>query len=244
MSPNRRTHRRWLVTAAVTGAAALLVAHLLASTASAAGEPLVAGSVCEAQKLKARKALDPNLEIEIPAQFDKQFPSLDACISHDEAWNEENAGPRQPIPFSHKHHSGKFEIDCMYCHTGTDQSRAAGVPSVELCMGCHSQFPAEYDELEGIQILKKHWEEKKPIAWQQVHRLPEHVKFRHNRHIQFGLDCQACHGQIENMERVAVQDQTTWKYFVPAKTLEMGWCIQCHRKEEHQASIDCMTCHH
>ena len=62
----------------------------------------------------------------------------------------EAPGPHQPIPFSHKHHAGEFEIDCLYCHSGTDRSRAAGVPSVELCMGCHAQFPAEYDELEGI----------------------------------------------------------------------------------------------
>lgn len=242
MSLNRRTHRRWLVTAGLLGASGLAI-YLAASPSAAAGA-LVAGSVCEAHELKARKALDPSLEIEIPAQFDKPFPSRDACISHEEAWNENNAGPRQPIPFSHKHHAGKFQMDCLYCHSGTDRSRAAGVPSVELCMGCHAQFPAEYDELEGIRILKEHWQEKKPVQWAQVHRLPEHAKFRHNRHVQFGLDCSACHGQVQDMERVAVQDQTTWKYFVPAKTLEMGWCIQCHNKPEHQASVDCMTCHY
>jgi hypothetical protein len=97
--------------------------------------------------------------------------------------------------------------------------------------------------MEGIKILKQHWAEKKPIEWNQVYRLPEHVKFRHNRHIQFGLECQQCHGPVEAMDRVRVQPDTTWKYFVPAKTLEMGWCIQCHRKEEHQATTDCMKCH-
>ena len=241
MSSNR-TNRRQLVTAGLIFAAAAAVTFF--SSSAPAEEALVAGSVCEAHKLRARQALEPGLQIEIPPEYDKEFPSYDACISHDEAWNENNAGPRQPIPFSHKHHAGKFEMDCMYCHSGTDQSRAAGVPSVELCMGCHAQFPKEYDELEGIRILKQHWEEKTPIEWKQIHRLPEHVKFRHNRHIQYGLDCTACHGQIEEMERVYLQDQTSWKYFVPAQTLEMGWCMNCHRKEEHQASIDCLTCHH
>lgn len=242
MSLNRRTHRRWLVTAGLLGATGLAI--YLTASASAAGSALVAGSVCEAHELKARKALDPSLEIEIPAQFDKPFPSRDACISHEEAWNENNPGPRQPIPFSHKHHAGKFAIDCLYCHSGTDRSRAAGVPSVQVCMGCHAQFPPEYDELEGIRILKDHWEKKEPIQWAQINRLPEHVKFRHNRHVQFGLDCTACHGQVRQEDRVAVLDQTTWKYFVPAKTLEMGWCITCHNKPEHQASVDCMTCHY
>jgi hypothetical protein len=242
MSSKRRTHRHGLLTVALASAAAMVGAFLVPST-STAEEALVAGSVCEAQELKARKALRPELVIEIPAEFDKLFPSLDACRSHADAWDENNEGPRQPIPFSHKHHAGKFGIDCQYCHSGTDRSRSAGVPSVEVCMGCHAQFPAEYDEMEGIKILKQHWADKKPIEWNQVYRLPEHVKFRHNRHIQFGLECQKCHGPVETMDRVHVQPDTNWKYFVPSQTLEMGWCIQCHRKEEHQATTDCMKCH-
>jgi hypothetical protein len=35
----------------------------------------------------------------------------------------------QSIPFSHKHHAGLYRIDCQYCHSGTDRSPAAGVPS-------------------------------------------------------------------------------------------------------------------
>src|SRR5688500_15367111 len=136
---------------------------------ASADEPLVARSVCEAQELKARLAEEPELAVEIPAEFDKAWPSLAACRSHDAAWDEAAPGPIQPIPFSHKHHAGLFQIDCQYCRSGTDRSRAAGVPSVELCMGCHAQFPAEYDELEGIQILKQHWEEQRPIEWVQVH---------------------------------------------------------------------------
>jgi hypothetical protein len=241
MSLNHGTHRRWLATAGI--AAAAVAGFLIASSASVAQEALVAGGVCEAHKLKARKALEPELVIEIPPEYDKALPSLEACLAHDEAWNENNEGPRQPIPFSHKHHAGKVGIDCQYCHSGTDRSRVAGVPSVEVCMGCHAQFPAEYDEMEGIKILKQHWADKQPILWQQVYRLPEHVKFRHNRHIQFGLECQQCHGPVEKMDRVYVQPDTNWKYFVPSQTLEMGWCIQCHRKEEHNATLDCMKCH-
>ena len=130
-----------------------LVAFLLAAgtasllwTDASADEPLRAASVCEAQELRARAADNPGLAIEIPPEFDKAWPSLEACRSHEAAWDEEAPGPQQPIPFSHKHHAGDFEIDCQYCHSGTDQSRAAGVPSVELCMGCHAQFPAEYDD--------------------------------------------------------------------------------------------------
>ena len=215
-----------------------------AANAAGGGDVLVATSVCEAHELRAQKEEDPGLEIEIPPEFDKQWPSASAWESAVAAWDPEAEGPIQPIPFSHKHHAGEFKIDCLYCHSGTDKSQAAGVPSVELCMGCHSQFPSEYDQIEGIQILKDHWEEKKPIEWVQLHRLPEHVQFRHNRHVQAGVECQTCHGQVEAIDKLHVVDDTHIGYLVPVAKLEMGWCINCHRQNNQQASQDCLTCHY
>lgn len=110
-------------------------------------------------------------------------------------------------------------------------------------MGCHSAFPAEYDDLEGIKILKEHWEQKKPIKWIQIHRLPEHVKFRHNRHVQADLDCQTCHGPVERIDKLhLISDMEAGPVLLPTKTLEMGWCINCHR--ENNVSQDCLTCHY
>jgi len=236
----RRQRARW------PARAAWIVVLFMASHAgsAAAQEPLSATGVCEAQELKSRKALDPRLEIEIPPEFDKKFPSLEACRSHDAAWDENNPGPRQPIPFSHKHHAGLYEIECLYCHTGTDRSPSAGVPSVEVCMGCHSLFPPSCDsEFEGIRTLKEHWEAKEPIEWQQIHRSPEYVQFRHNRHIQAGVECQRCHGPVEGMDKVYVtEDAVWWPWMLPSAKLEMGWCVQCRR--ENGASQDCLTCHY
>ena len=186
MTTNRPRFRHLLTTP--VGIATLAVASFAAqfpSLATAAGaDALVARSVCEAHELRALKEENPDLEIEIPKEFDTPWPSRDACLSHAAALDEDTPGLVQPIPFSHKHHAGKFGIDCQYCHSGTDRSAAAGVPSVETCMGCHLQFPASYDELSGIRTLKEHWEKQEPIEWLQVHRLPEHVQFRHNRHLQ------------------------------------------------------------
>lgn len=226
------------------GGAALLVAGAPFEAARASdGDVLRANSVCEAQALKARKAEEPDLAIEIPAEFDRPFPSLDACESHEAAWDDDAPGPRQPIPFSHKHHSGTFAMNCLYCHSGTDRSREAGVPSVELCMGCHAQFPPEYDELEGIQILKDHWERREPIPWVRIHRLPEYVKFQHQRHVNAGVDCQVCHGPVETMDKLSMTPDTKWwPWMLPTQKLEMGWCVQCHR--ENGASQDCVTCHY
>jgi hypothetical protein len=245
-----RSH--WVVVTGIPLVAAAIGALLLAlgggsgsASADSGGEPLVAGSVCEAQRLKARKEEDPRLQIEIPPEYDKPWPSLEACNSHDAAWDESAPGPNQPIPFSHKHHAGRFKIDCQYCHFGTERSQAAGVPPVELCMGCHAQFPKEYDELEGIRILKKHWEEKQPIEWVQIHRLPEYVQFKHNRHVKAGVDCQVCHGPVDTLDKLyLVPDTKWWFYGLPAAKLEMGWCIKCHRQNNQQASQDCLRCHY
>ena len=215
-----------------------------ASSGESGGNVQVATGVCDAHRLKALKESDPSLEIEIPAEFDKQWPSANACQSAVDAWDPEAPGPKQPIPFSHKHHAGQFKIECLYCHSNTDKSPAAGVPSVELCMGCHSQFPTEYDEIEGIRILKQHWEEKKPIEWVQIHRLPEHVQFRHNRHVKAGVECQTCHGPVAELDKLHLVPDTKMGYLVPVAKLEMGWCISCHRQNNQQASQDCLKCHY
>jgi len=209
---------------------------------AASGDVLVATSVCDAHALRAQHEENPALEIEIPPEFDKQWPSANACRSAVDAWDPEAPGPIQPIPFSHQHHAGDFEIECLYCHEGTDRSQAAGVPSVELCMGCHSQFPAEYDQIEGIRILKEHWEKKQPIEWVQIHRLPEYVQFRHNRHVKAGVECQTCHGPVEEIDKLYLVPDSHIGHLVPVAKLEMGWCINCHR--ENGASQDCYACHY
>jgi len=209
------------------------------------GEVLVAASVCEAHQLEARHAADPSLEIEIPPEFAIPWPSREACLSHAAAEDPDTPGPIQPIQFSHKHHAGLYEIDCQYCHSATDRSPAAGVPSVEVCMGCHAQFPPSYDELEGIRILKDHWENEKPIEWIQIHRLPEYVQFQHRAHMRADLkfDCKACHGDVATMDKVfLVPDTKWWPWLLPTQKLEMGWCVDCHR--ENEATQDCYACHY
>ena len=250
MTTNRPRFRQLLITPVGIGALAVasFAAQLPALATAAGADALVARGVCEAHELRALKDDNPDLEIVIPKEFDTPWPSRSACLSHAAALDEDTPGLVQPIPFSHKHHAGEFGIDCQYCHSGTDRSPSAGVPSVETCMGCHSQFPASYDELSGIRTLKEHWESRnsenpRPIEWLQVHRVPEHVQFRHNRHVQAGVDCERCHGQVEKFDKVFMQEDTKWwPWGLPTQTLEMGWCIQCHR--EKQVSQDCYTCHY
>ena len=48
--------------------------------------------------------------------------------------------PNQPIEFSHKIHAGDNGIDCNYCHSSARSSKTAGVPSVNVCMNCHTIY--------------------------------------------------------------------------------------------------------
>src|SRR6187401_849938 len=48
--------------------------------------------------------------------------------------------PKQPVPFSHRHHAGELGIDCRHCHTSVETSAFAGIPPTKTCMNCHQQI--------------------------------------------------------------------------------------------------------
>lgn len=144
-------------------------------------------------------------------------------------------GPVQPIFFSHVIHAGSYQIACQYCHAGARRSSAAGVPSVERCMGCHKIVAAQGNP--EVQKLHGYWERKEPIPWLRIFKVPEHAQFTHKPHVQAGVQCQTCHGRIEAMERVhaetgqSIINDLLNLALVPAKPpkLTMGWCVECHR---------------
>ena len=125
--------------------------------------------------------------------------------------------PTQPIAFSHKIHAGENQINCAYCHTSVYKSKSANIPSANICMNCHSQIKTESPEIKKIY---RAIERKQPIQWVRIHNLPDLAYFNHSQHTQVGgIQCQTCHGPIQNMEVV-------YQY----SALTMGWCINCHRE--------------
>jgi mono/diheme cytochrome c family protein len=180
-------------------------------------------------------------------------------------------GPKQPIFFSHLIHAGSFKLDCRYCHAGARRSSAASLPSVERCMGCHKVIAAQGNP--EVQKLHQYWNDRKPIPWVRIFKLPEFVHFPHKNHVQAGLPCQTCHGRIEAMEQVEARTGQSLVndllnlagLSVPPPPLTMGWCVECHRaantgslaslswigqpvpalkKKDLKAPLDCVTCHH
>jgi hypothetical protein len=107
--------------------------------------------------------------------------------------------PEQPIQYSHLLHAGEMDIDCQYCHIGVDKGRHAVIPAVSVCMNCHTY--AVIDSAEVVK-LRRYYDENLPIAWERIHKLPDHVYFSHSAHVNKGIDCTNCHGPIEKMEVV------------------------------------------
>lgn len=63
---------------------------------------------------------------------------------------------------------------------------------------------------------------RKPVEWVRIHNLPDHVYFNHSQHVVAGgVECQTCHGKIEEMDVVKQN-----------ASLGMGWCVNCHRRTE------------
>ncbi len=154
--------------------------------------------------------------------------------------------PEQPIYYSHKVHAGVNQINCQYCHSGTYQGKQATLPSVNVCMNCHTAIN-EYkgdplvrengEIVDGTAEIKKlykyagftegqPWDATKaqPIEWIRIHNLPDHVYFNHAQHVNAGqVACQQCHGEIQKMGEVKQYSD-----------LSMGWCINCHRESKVQ----------
>lgn len=124
----------------------------------------------------------------------------------------------QPVPFSHAHHAGQLGIDCRYCHQSVEQSSYAGMPAASVCMHCHAQI---WPTASLLQPVRDAYATGAPLAWSKVNRLPDYVFFNHSIHVSKGIGCASCHG-----------DMTKMPLTVKAASLQMRWCLDCHRHPE------------
>lgn len=136
--------------------------------------------------------------------------------------------PPQPVAFRHTTHAGALELACAFCHRTAATSAAASLPSVAQCLFCHQVVGRDNPSLKP---LYEAVEKEQPLNWLRVHRLPDHVHFTHAAHVQAGLTCATCHGEVKAMTEVR-----------QVRALNMGDCLSCHRASG--APTDCATCHY
>jgi len=146
--------------------------------------------------------------------------------------------PEQKIHFSHKLHAGQMKIDCQYCHTGVEKSRVAMVPPLSTCMNCH-RFAMK--DKPDIKLLTKYYNEGKAFPWKRVHRVPDFVYFNHSVHVNKGIKCESCHGDVRQMAQIK-----------EVQSFTMASCLSCHRnahkrlpylKNISNGPQYCYTCH-
>ncbi len=159
--------------------------------------------------------------------------------------------PEQPIFYSHKVHAGTNQISCLYCHGGAQDSKVAGIPSVNVCMNCHiaidkyegtDELVRENgtkvngtDEIQKLYayagwntVTKKYNEDKNGDGIPDGAKPIEWVKV-HNLpdHVYFNhsqhikVGKQDCQTCHGNIQSMPEVFQFT--------DLSMGWCINCHR---------------
>lgn len=161
-----------------------------------------------------------------------------------------NYQPEQPIYYSHKVHAGVNQISCLYCHGSAQDSKHAGIPSVNVCMNCHKAikeyagediFKEDGKQVNGTAEIQKLY---KYAGWNpdtQAYNpdndgdgIPDGAKpiewIRiHNLpdHVYFNhsqhvkVGKQQCQTCHGNIQEMPEVYQFS--------DLSMGWCINCHR---------------
>lgn len=131
---------------------------------------------------------------------------------------DQNVPMQQPVPFSHQHHVAGLGLDCRYCHTTVEESSFAGLPPTETCMTCHSQV---WKDAPVLAPVRESWATGQPVHWTRVNQVPDFAFFNHSIHVNKGVGCSTCHGDVSQMPLM-------WK----AHSLYMRWCLDCHEAPE------------
>lgn len=144
--------------------------------------------------------------------------AIGLLIAYDKTVDETGTLKAQAIYFSHKTHSEKFGIKCLYCHYGAEKSPFSPIPTTYTCMVCHIALGVENEQLDPVNFS---FDEEKPLKWNRLYKLPEYTHFNHQRHIIAQIDCSSCHGEAERFDTLAIHTNMTMK-----------WCLDCHRQPE------------
>ncbi len=162
--------------------------------------------------------------------------------------------PEQPIRFSHQVHAGDLAVPCLYCHSGAEKSRHAGLPAVQVCANCHRFVTAPLGDVRSA-------EEAEAAAAKAENRAPRPVTV-FTPEIRKIYDALALDdrgepipgGKPKPVRWVRVHNLPDFVYFdhrshvnagVACATchgpvdamhrvrqfadLTMGWCVNCHR---------------
>jgi hypothetical protein len=137
------------------------------------------------------------------------------------------AGPTQPIPFSHKTHLG-LDLACEGCHSNPEPGKMMTFPATSVCMQCHEVVATNKP---AIQKLTEFAKSGQAVPWVRVYEVTPGVNWAHRTHLQAGMRCVMCHGDVSKLDAMTQLTAVT----------SMASCIGCH--QAHNAGTTCHTCH-
>jgi len=135
--------------------------------------------------------------------------------------------PAQPIPYSHQTHLA-LGLECKGCHANPESGNLMTFPAASTCMSCHDVVAAQKS---SIQKLASYAKSGQPIPWVRVYVVTSGVNWTHRKHLDAGVNCETCHGAVEEMAAMSMATSVT----------SMAVCIHCHTL--HNAPTACQTCH-
>jgi hypothetical protein len=139
----------------------------------------------------------------------------------------EHPAPAQPLPYSHKKHLA-FGLECKKCHTNPEPGKLMTFPATSTCMECHITIAKDKP---AIQKLAQFAKSKQDITWVRVYTVLPGVAWSHRPHLEAGVKCETCHGQVREMDAMSEATSVTTMYV----------CLNCH--EMNHAKTACDTCH-
>lgn len=101
------------------------------------------------------------------------------------------------------------------------------IPAVAECMTCHESIKKDSPAIQQLAQLRK---DNQTISWVRLYRLPDYVFFSHEKHINAKVDCEVCHGRVQDRDALGQE-----------KEISMVTCIDCHKLRK--ASVSCNLCH-
>jgi hypothetical protein len=137
----------------------------------------------------------------------------------------EHSAPAQPLPYSHKPH---VALACRQCHTNPEPGVQMTFPATATCMSCHATIAKDKPAIVKLAGFAKSGA---TIPWVRVYQVTPGVTWTHRKHLESGMQCVACHGQVGQLDAMAETTSVT----------SMASCIACH--QTHNASTACATCH-
>ncbi len=135
--------------------------------------------------------------------------------------------PMQPLPYSHKTHIAAG-LQCQTCHTNPDPANQMTFPATSTCMACHATIAKDKPSIMKLAEFAKSGQ---PIPWVRVYQVTPGVTWSHRKHLQAGMQCAMCHGNVGQLDAMAETTAVT----------SMASCISCHQMR--QAATTCITCH-